>query len=415
MAFDVSALGGKEIADDFIRKEVPTGRWSYTWDVFKSNFLKILLINIFVLISVVPAIVLIVFRNAYLAGLGTVYPFNTALSHPFVDDITGMAELVVLSTDLRFYSLLILAGFIASVGVSGAVYSLRKLLQTHGEFSVKSFFHGVKVGYFNTVFPITVFLAFFLLTKVSGDWRAYEVATGGSVAGATTAYVFAIIANVLVGIYMAWVLAVGTSYRVGPLQLLKNSFVFMIGTPIQTVFIAGFALIPVWLYLIGGIFVYIAYFMFILVGFSFILLCWTSFTQWVFDKFITPVLKTEKEAAQAKKTPEQLAAEQREADKEAAMELLAAGKSALISKPVLPISDENKVSRSAATFSRADIAAADEGRAKLAEDIAAYEKEHENDPVYKEYNKMFEEREKALQTPEKDKKKRKVSANNLLH
>lgn len=415
MAFDVSALGGKEIADDFIRKEVPTGRWSYTWDVFKSNFLKILLINIFVLISVVPGIVLIVFRNAYLAGLGTVYPFNTALSHPFVDDITGMAELVVLSTDLRFYSLLILAGFIASVGVSGAVYSLRKLLQTRGEFSVKSFFHGVKVGYFNTVFPITVFLAFFLLTKVSGDWRAYEVAIGGSVAGATTAYVFAIIANVLVGIYMAWVLAVGTSYRVGPLQLLKHSFVFMIGTPIQTVFIAGFALIPVWLFLIGGIFVYIAYFMFILVGFSFILLCWTSFTQWVFDRFITPVLQTEKEAAQAKKTPEQLAAEQREADKAAAMELLAAGKSALISKPVLPISGENKVSRSAATFSRADIAAADEGRAKLAGDIASYEKEHENDPVYKEYNKMFEEREKALQTPEKDKKKRKVSANNLLH
>ena len=41
---------------------------------------------------------------------------------------------------------------------------------------------------------------------------------------------------------------------------------------------------------------------------------------------------------------------------------------------------------------------------------------HKHDPVYAEYNKLFAEREKALASPvdKKGKKKKKISADNLL-
>ena len=68
------------------------------------------------------------------------------------------------------------------------------------------------------------------------------------------------------------------------------------------------------------------------------------------------------------------------------------------------------------TFTRTDITAAASDRAKLTADVTAYEQAHINDPVYAEYNKLFAERERALQsdTGKKGKKAKKISADNLL-
>lgn len=416
MALKVSNLEGKEITDDFVRKAAPSGRWGYTWGVFKASFLKLILINIFVLITFAPGIAVIIFRNAYLSGfLGPMQPFNTSILHVPVGSVVGLNEVLVFSTDVRFYSLLIAAGFIASLGISGATYCIRKALLTNGGFTVKNFFHGIKVGYFQTLLPVTIFMLFLYMTKIVGDWKNIEYAMGGNTAGAMTAYVFSIIATVLIGIYCGWLFAVGTNYRVKFTQLFRNAFIMMIGTPIQTIFMAGFSLIPVWFFVIGGFMRTISYFMFVLIGFSFILICWLSFTQWGFDLFITPNLEAAKADADAKKSPKQLQQEKAEAEKQAARELLAAGKSELASKPVLPIEAKTEIARTSVTFNRADIATANANRAKLRENISAYEEEHRNDPVYVEYNKMFQEREKVLQDePKKGKKKKKISADNLL-
>ena len=226
-----------------------------------------------------------------------------------------------------------------------------------------------------------------------------------------------IIANVLVGVYCGWLFAVGVSYRVKFTQLFKNAFVLMIGSPVHTLFFAGLALIPVWLFVIGtavSIVKIISYIVFIFLGFSLILLVWTSFTQWVFDMYVTPNIKAAEEEAKAKKTPKELAAEKEESDKQTAMELLAAGRSELIGRPILPIDGECAVKPLSAVFTRGDIAGASADREKLKTAVSAYEDEHKNDPVYVEYNKLFAEREKALQSNGKKGKKKKVSADNLL-
>ncbi len=418
MALSVSNLEGNEIADDYVRKAPTRGRWGETWDVLKANFGKLVLINIFVLITFLPGIGIMIYRSMYINGMGLQYPFNLAgLNYPAYTNINGLEEQIYLSADLLFFSLLIVAGLIASIGISGAAYSIRKLLNTQGQFSVKGFFHGIKVGYFGTVMPVTVFMIFLFASFILGDWKDLVIARGASSAGPITAYVFMIIANVLVGVYCGWLFAVGVSYRVKFTQLFKNAFVLMIGSPVHTLFFAGLALIPVWLFVIGtavSIVKIISYIVFIFLGFSLILLVWTSFTQWVFDMYVTPNIKAAEEEAKAKKTPKELAAEKEESDKQTAMELLAAGRSELIGRPILPIDGECAVKPLSAVFTRGDIAGASADREKLKTAVSAYEDEHKNDPVYVEYNKLFAEREKALQSNGKKGKKKKVSADNLL-
>lgn len=416
MALNVNSLEGNEIADDYIRKSVPQGRFGDTWDVVKSSFGKFVLINVFVLITFVPGILLMIFRGGMFNIMAGQAPTNFSVLGPHYNENIGYAESIGMTTDLLFYSLLIVAGFFAAIGLSGAAYSIRKLINTHGDFSIKSFFHGIKVCYFNTVLPVTIFLIAFFALRLIGDWSAYVTATGGNKAGAITAYVFIIIAVVLIGIYCAWLFAVGTSYRVKFTQLFRNSFVLILGTPLQTVLMAGMSLVPVWFFMIGGFMRTISYILFIFLGFSYILICWTSFTQWAFDMFITPNMKAAAEQIKATKTEKELAQEKAEEDRKIAGELLAAGKSELIAHPIMPIaSGEPSVKCLGLTFSREDLSRADEEKRQLSADLAAYEEEHKNDPVYVEYNKLFAEREKALQTDtKKGKKGKKISSENLL-
>lgn len=421
MAFTVTNLEGNELAEgEYVRTAAERGRWGDTWSVFKSNFGKIVLNNLFVLLFFAPAIGVLIFRYLYINGLGLQYPFNanTGIGYPAYPGTQGLNESIYLSADLLFYGLLIVASLIASVGIAGGAYSMKKLLNTHGKFSIKGFFHGVKVCYLNVAAPVAVFMCFYFACVIIGDWKDLNAARALSTAGATTAYVFIIIATVLVGIYCAWLIATGVSYKLKVGQLFKNAFVLMIGSPIQTIFFASLALMPVWLYLIGlaASFVkIIAYIIFILFGFSYILLVWMSYTQWVYDLYVTPNLKKAEEAARAKKTPQQLAAEKEEETKRIAGELLASGRSELICKPILPIENKPAVKTLSVTFTRGDLAAVSENRKKLGEEISAYEQEHQNDPVYKEYNALFAEREKALQdSKDKKSKKKKISADNLL-
>ena len=419
MALNVTNLEGNELADgEYTRTPAQSGRWGDTWSVFKSNFGKIVLNNIFVLLFFVPGIAVMFIRSIYVSGLGYQYPFNanTGIGYPAYPGTQGLNESIYLSADLMFYGLLIVAGLIASVGIAGGAYSMKKLMNTHGKFSIKGFFHGVKVCYLNVAAPLTVFMCFYFGCVILGDWKDLNAARGLSVAGPMTAYVFAIIATVLVGIYCGWLIATGVSYKLKVGQLLKNAFVLMIGSPIQTVFFAGLSLMPVWLFMIGLSVTFIkilSYIVFIFIGFSYILLVWMSFTQWVFDLYVSPNIKKAEEEAKAKKTPEQIAREEKEEAKRVAGELLAAGRSELICKPILPIDNKMQVTLSK-TFSRGDLNAVAENRKKLGDEIAAYEEAHKNDAVYKEYNALFADREKALKTGDKKSKKKKISAENLL-
>ncbi len=414
----LQTLVGNENADDYVRTYVPHGRWKDAWTLFKSNFVKFVIINVLTALFFVPAAVVIYLRLAYITGMAMVYPFsaNVGISM-YTPSTVGLAERITLSADILFYSVLVIAALIAAVGLAGGGYSVKKMINSHGQFTVKGYFHGVKTCYFNTALPVFVFMVFLYGCFLVSDWASLEIAYGGSAGGPITAKVFIIIATVIVGMYGMWVYAVGVSYKVKLKYLLKNSLVLLVGTVIQTIFMLGFALIPAWLLIIG---IYNQFFLFlglvflIFIGLSFFLLVWMAYTQWVFDSFITPAIATEKEAKRAAMTPKQLEAEKLEEARAEAREILAAGKSELVCKPIKPI-ESSEIAVIPSTFTRADVQSARDARTAIEGEIAQYYEEHKNDAKYVEYNKMFAEREKALSSTDKKGKKKKISPDNLLH
>lgn len=417
MAIKLSGMEGNEFSqNEYARKEVSQGAWGNAWETFKGNLGKLVLLNFLLLVCCVPAIAVIWIRSTYLAGLGSAYPFNTSIVYPFYPDTIGLAESVKLSADIMFYGLLIAAGFFIAIGLSGVIYCVRRMLVSSCDNIFKNFLHGIKIGYLNTALGVVFFLLFFYATKLIGSWKDYTIAIGGNAAGAITAYVFIIIATVLVGIYSAWLVSVGTTYKLKPLQLLKNSFVMVLANPIMTIFFAAFALLPVWFYMIGNIMTTISYIIFILIGLSFMVFVWTAYTQSLFDKLITPAIKVNKEKEKATKSIKEQQEEKEKSDLEVARELLAAGRSEVIARPILPVDDKLAVSVLSSTFTRGDLKQIDSDREKLKENISSYEEEHKNDTLYAEYNRLFAEREKALKDEEgkKGKKKKKISSDNLL-
>ena len=417
----VSSLEGNELEEGYVRTHAPKGsRWSDTWNIFKTNFVQLVIINVFTLLFFVPGIAVAYFRGAYVSQMGLIYPFsNNALGvYPITPDMTGSAEGITLSADLLFISVLIVAGLIASIGIAGACFSIKKLLNTNGQFHLKDYFKGIKINYLSVVFPVTIFMVCVFGCFCVSDWAAWQIALGASKAGPITAQVFMIIVTVLVGIYMMWVLAVGVSYRVKLKHLIKNSFVLLAGTIVQSIFMIGFSLIPAWLIWIGGsaqFFMVVGSILFIFIGFSYTILCWLSYTQWVFDMFITPAVKTEEEARKANLTPKQLEAEKLAEEKAQAREILAAGRSELVGRPLRPIEGGTEVKEVGIAFSRADVARVAEDRAKISGEINAYYEEHKGETKYVEYEKMFAEREKALNSEDNKKgKKKKVGKNTLL-
>jgi hypothetical protein len=78
-----------------------------------------------------------------------------------------------------------------------------------------------------------------------------------------------------------------------------------------------------------------------------------------------------------------------------------------VARPIKPIDDSMQLYELPQTFTREDLKRLRESKQTIAEDTEQYAEEHKNDLRYVEYNKQFDERERALQEEDsKNKKKR---------
>lgn len=409
-----NALKGNEICD-YTRRASDKGRWAATWTVFSSNFLKIIITNLLTLVFFLPLAAAVFLRGMYVNTNFGLYPFSTNIGPtavPALPNVAGMAEQITMTADLIFYSIAILCGLIAAVGVAGACYTLKKMVNTGGEYSVKDFFRGVKKSYFRVALPVLLFMVLFFCTVLVSDWKNMEIALGHSSGWPIAATVLMIILLVVVGIICLWLIAVGVSYKVGPLQTIKSSFSMLGHSVLQTIFMAGFSFIPVWLLLVGGIVQSIMLFVFIFIGFSFVFICWMSYTQWIFDMFVAPPIEESKPAA--KKSAPAAAANVETDEKDLAREMLAAGRIEVLATPMAPIGKELAPALGK-SYGRGDLERVALGRQEIEKKAADYRAAHKNDKRFAEYNAMFADREKALgDDGKKGKKKKKISADNLL-
>ncbi len=409
-------LEGKEKSEEYARSTLPTNRWQLFWDIFKGNFGKIVKVNLLILIFFIPVIALFIMRWMMSESTGIIYPFgaNLGIGYPAVPAQKGLAELLVLQNDLVFYIGLVIAMFIAAVGVSGGMYVIRNMVWTEGIFVANDFWRGVKLNFKNALQACLFFALVLGLTQMLVNFSNFSEAATELTKFQKVWFVISKAVGytllVLSAMMAFWMIALGVNYTQKFTTLFKNSFLLTVGTLPQTVFFGLIALLPFLLFLIGGsLFLVIAIFCVILFDFSYALLVWLDFAQWVFDKYINPKIEG---ARVGRGIYNKDGSSSLDGESAAAIEyqraMLASGRSRLMARPIKPIDDDLQVYELPTSFTREDLKRLRESKQNIAEDTESYAEEHKNDLKYVEYNKQFDEREKALQDEDNKKgKKRK--------
>ena len=207
-----------------------------------------------------------------------------------------------------------------------------------------------------------------------------------------TSYTFLIFA----GMMSFWMIALGVNYEQKFLTMVKNSGLISIGSLPQTVFFGAIAVLPFVLFAINVTFIItMAVFVLILFGFTWALLVWLDFAQWLFDKYINPKIEGAKVGRGIYNRDEEGAQSESQAQLEYKRALLAEGKSQLVARPIKPIDDSLQVYELPQAFTREDLKKLRESKQTIIEDNEAYAEEHKNDFRYVEYNRQFDEMEEA--------------------
>ncbi len=416
--FITRMLEGKERSEEYARSTLPTNRWQLFWDIFKGNFGKIVKVNLLILLFCVPTIAVIIFKIMVSESNSILYPFgaNLMIGYPAYPNQQGISELIAMQDNLVLYVGLLISMFIASVGVAGGIYVIRNMVWTEGIFVANDFWRGVKLNYKNALQTTLFFSVVLLLSGSLIHFTDFTLAVGEVGKAATVfmrisqamSYVFIAIAAMM----SLWMLAQGVNYKLSFMGMLKNSFLIMIGTLPQSIFFGVLALLPYALFLIGQtLFIMIAVMVVIFFALAYTLLVWLDFAQWVFDKYINPKIQGARVGRGIySKTDEE--SEESELGKSAAeleyrRNILAMGKSKLVARPIKPIDDSLQVYELPQSFTREDLKKLRESKQNIVEDSEAYAEEHKNDLRYVEYNRNFDEMERALQEDDKDKKKKK--------
>ncbi len=346
-------LEGNEKDDTYARSTLPTNRWQLFWDILKGRIGKVVIVNLLVLIFFIPLIALVVMRSVVIQsqGLSGPYGANLTIGYPAIPDTTGVWESFAFSTDSLFFGGVLISSFLAALGLAGGIYVIRNMIWTEGIFVANDFWRGIKLNYFNAL-EAALFFTFFLYIDVYMNRLAtYMLAIGsGNEAMFTVARVICIIVNEFAGFMSLWMLSLGVNFRQKPLALIRNSFIMTIGTFPQTVVFAVAALAPFALIFSNvSILVSVGMIFLILIGFSYALLVWMSFSQWAFDKFVNPNVKGAKVGRGLYNPSADKSADAEAADDEASalhaykLAIIREGRSNLMSRPKKPIDAELNV------------------------------------------------------------------------
>ena len=151
-------------------------------------------------------------------------------------------------------------------------------------------------------------------------------------------------------------LSLSANYEQTFFACVKNSFFLSLGTLPQTVFFGALSVLPFALFFISNVSIVVsaALVCLILFSFSYAILVWLSFTQWVYDRYITPKQKRKTETS---KKPE----EKKE-------------KSRLTSGEIKPLDDGKEVAELPQSYTRKDLKKIEENKKEMLSDADIQEK-----------------------------------------
>lgn len=393
---------GKEKSEGYARASLPSNRWELFWDILKGRFGKLVIINLLMLLFFIPLFALLFFRYVALANLGASYPFNQAfgVGYQALPSMTGYAENIVSTVNTMIYLFLPIVSLIAAVGVSGGAYVIRNMVWTEGIFVSNDFWRGIKQNIKPMIMIALLYSIVFYLTVSATSMLEYMSAFNPPYKWLLI--VLRIVSYLILGfltIMAMHMITMCVTYDLKFTQLLRNSFLFTVGLLPQNLFFLTLGAIPFILLLFGTFFMGIGIMLVLILGFSLLLLVWTDFCQWGYDKFVNDKVPG---AQKNRGIYEKVKESDSGALKQYREQLALAGRSSLASKPIKPITDDElTIAELPTSFNRSDIEKLNASKQAIYEDHEKYVEEHKNDPEF-----QPTEEEKALEKEQEERRKR---------
>ncbi len=405
---------GKEKSEGYARASLPSNRWELFWDIFKGRFWKLVVVNLLVLVFFIPLFALIFFRYVAILNYGSMVPFSQSFGVGFgsVGSLVGYSESVILNVNMIVYLFLPIAVIIAMLGISGGAYVIRNMVWTEGIFVSNDFLRGIKQNFKQHLIIGLIYSIVFYLITLSMSMVDQMIATGTGIKW------LLIVSKILSIGFMAFftmmtahAITMSVTYTLSIPKLYKNSFLFSLGLLPQNIFFLAVSAIPFFLLMFSGIFMTIGIILILLIGFSLVLLVWTNFCQWAYDRFINDkVPGAQKNRGIYEKIKESDSGALKKYREQIAMSAM----TTLNSRPIKPITDDDIVIAELPTsFTRGDIEKLNASKQAMIEDHERYVEEHKNDEAFQrteeeqQLEKEKKEREERIAKAKKELSKRK--------
>lgn len=362
-------IEGPDITEEQARAMLPGNRWELGWDIFKTNFTKLVLLNLLVLLFCLVSVFVIISIPAYVQINAGLYPFsqNIAVGYPSFTQNVGLAEKINLQSGIIAFALVPLSLLVA-IGLSGGMYVMRNLVCSEGVFVKGDFWTGVKKNYKQYAGAGLIYSFFMCACYMSLNFANAYIAANEVSWFMSISKVVTIISMIFGTIMFMYQLSFAVTYKMKFFRLIKNSFFMAIALLPQNLFFLAFALLPILLLLINSqIISGLVLGIIIMFGASYIFLVWSNYSQWVFDKFVNDKVPG------ARKNRGIYQKENKEG--------YSYKKSKLKSKHVKPITDEEiTIVELPETFSRADLVRLEESKEAMRQDSDDYRKYGQSRP-----------------------------------
>ncbi len=267
--------------------EVGKSAVSKFWDVIKGNGWPLVKINLLTLLFFLPLIVwqIIVTFTATADAVLLPYSGNIGIGLPVVTDAVAVGAARAFSVSVRRWLFTVPMIPVGAIGLSGAFYALKRLVLEGEKPTVKAFFKGIARSWLPFLLTsVFVALAIFALFY---SIASYSVTTDLHIALKITEIISSALLLVITLLMALFVNTQSVSYKLKFGANFSNSVRFSVMLFPRSIVILALCALPIVVTcLVSGFIATILIAFFLLIGFSFIALIATVYTQWAFEKYL---------------------------------------------------------------------------------------------------------------------------------
>ena len=364
---------GKDKAEGFARASLPSNRWELFWDIFKGRFWKLIILNLMMVVAFLPVLILLVIRTMGQSYIGSSLPYSNFLGPGYFVvpqiELYGVQQATSLNLQIAIY--MIPALMFAGAVLSGEFYILRNMVWTEGIFVANDYWKGLKDNILHFVL-IGLFDGIILLlcTFTTNSVTLLEYAGEGNFF-LSLSRVMVIVLTVFLMIMSFYMMTLTVTYKLSFFKLIRNSFILTLGLLPQNLFFAVLCLSPLLLVMLIPALTGFGFIIYLIIGFSAAGLGWTTFSHWVFDKFINDKVEG---AVKNRGIYQKVDLQGQPVQKRVRTSKL------VRKKPLKPVNDEEELLELPQSFTRADLQKLAEQKARMAEEAERWSEEHADDP-----------------------------------